>query len=97
MTTELKNEIENISKEFTKGMGIEIKGSTWLVVDPLSAYLNACGYKNELKQLPEKEKRPLVLMIIFEDGTQFIPAGSDLNNNGITSMTDWFWLDKYNS
>lgn len=50
MTNEEKLNIENISKEFTKGLNIgEIAGSGMLIADPLSAYLNACGYKNKLE------------------------------------------------
>lgn len=48
MTNKHKEEIEQISREFTKGLGMEIKGSGWMVVDPLSGYLNACGFKNKL-------------------------------------------------
>jgi len=90
MTDNIKKEIEHISQEFTKGIGIEIKGSTWLVVDPLSAYLNSIGYKNTLEQLPETNERPLILIIVFPDGTKFIPAGSNINHEG---SKDWLWLD----
>jgi hypothetical protein len=93
MTQEVKNEIEEISKEFTKGMNMDIKGSCWLVVDPLSAYLSVLGFENKLKQIPAKGERPMVLIMTFNDGTQFIPAGSDLNDGTITEMKDWFWLD----
>jgi len=90
MTNEQKKEIEKISKNFASGLNIgEIAGSGWLIVDPLSAYLNACGFKNKLDQVPEKDGKPLVLIMTFKDGTQFIPAGSDLPVNG---ATDWMWL-----
>ena len=91
MTTQQKVEIEEISKGFARGLGIDLKGSGWLVSDPLSAYLNACGFKNTLSQLPANEKHPLILVMKFLDGTQFIPAGSDLNIEG---AKDWLWIDK---
>jgi hypothetical protein len=91
MTDKLKNKIEEISKEFTKGLGIDIKGSGFLVVDPLSAYLSMLGYENKLEQLPEKGERPLVLIMVFKDGTKFIPSGSDIDHEG---AKDWLWLDK---
>lgn len=92
MEEEVKNEIEKISKEFASGFKPEIDeiaGSGWLIVDPLSGFLNASGFENELKKLPPTDTQPLVLVMIFKDGTQFIPAGSDLNIQG---TTDWLWL-----
>jgi len=83
-----KTHIEKISKDFASGIG-EIKGSGWLIVDPLSGFLNACGYKNELSQIPPKDGKPLVLIMTFEDGTRFIPAGSDL---GFEGVEDWSWI-----
>ena len=92
MTEKQKTEIEKIAKEFasefTDTIG-EIAGSGWLIVDPLSGYLNFCGYENELQQIPAKDGKPQVLIMKFKDGTQFIPAGSDLPVNG---ATDWMWL-----
>lgn len=93
MTPELKQEIERISKEFARGFEPEIpsiKGSGMLIVDPLSAYLSFCGFENKLKQLPENDKHPLVLIIQFPDGTQFIPAGSDLPSH--LNTNDWLWI-----
>ena len=84
-----KDEIEKISKEFAKGLGIEIKGSGWMVVDPLSGYLNMCGFKNTLQEIPAKDNQPQILIMTFEDGTQFVPAGSDFPFDGVT---DWLWL-----
>jgi len=78
MTDKTKSEILQISKEFANGLGIPLNGSGWLITDPLSAYLNTCGFKNKLFEIPAKENRPKVLIIDFEDGTQFIPAGADL-------------------
>jgi hypothetical protein len=92
MTQEQKKEITKISKEFYSGFtGININGSGWLIVDPLSAFLNACGYENELKQLPESKEHPLVLIMIFKDGSQFIPAGGDLKSVE-KSAKNWMWL-----
>lgn len=67
-----------------------IAGSGWLIVDPLSGYLNSLGYENELKQIPGNEKHPQVLIMTFKDGTQFIPAGSDLPH---PETIDWMWID----
>jgi len=49
------------------------------LIDPLSGYLNICGYENTLSQMPAEENCPLILVMTFKDGTdEFIPAGSDL-------------------
>lgn len=93
MSEELKTEIDGASKEFASGFKDtigDIAGSGWLIVDPLSGFLNACGYKNKLMEIPASEKHPQVLIIIFDDGTQFIPAGSDL---GLTGSKDWMWIN----
>lgn len=92
MTEQQKKEIEKIAKEFASGFKDtigEIAGSGWLIVDPLSGYLNFCGYENKLDQIPAKENHPQILIMTFKDGTQFIPAGSDLPIKG---ATDWMWL-----
>lgn len=92
MTPKEKQEIELICKEFTKGLDMgEISGSGWVIVDPLSAYLNACKIENTLQQLPANDKHPLILIMTFKDGTQLIPAGSD---TGIEGAADWQWIDK---
>lgn len=93
MTTEQKEKITTISKQFASGFKPEIPeiaGSGWLIVDPLSGFLNAMGHENKLKQLPANEKHPLILVMTFEDGSQFIPAGSDMKQK---EVTDWMWLD----
>ena len=59
MTKQKKEQIEKIAKEFASGLkdGIgEIAGSEWLIVDPLSGYLNFCGFENTLESMPETEK-----------------------------------------
>lgn len=92
MTNEQKAEIEKIAKEFASGFKDRIKeiaGSGWLIVDPLSGYLNFCGYENKLQQIPAKDGQPQILIIKFKDGTQFIPAGSDLR---LPEAKDWMWL-----
>lgn len=94
MTQEQKSEIEKIAKEFASAFKDtigEIAGSGWLIVDPLSGYLNFCGYENTLGQIPSKEGQPQILIMKFKDGTQFIPAGSDLKIGGIEGE-DWMWL-----
>ncbi len=78
MTESKKQEIIDMSKDFSEGLGIEINGSSWLIVDPLSGYLNAIGYENKLQSIDANDLHPQVLIIIFEDGTKFIPAGADL-------------------
>jgi len=81
LTEEQKKEITKISKEFVSGFEStipSINGSGYLIADPLSAYLNACGFKNKLTQLPQEGERPQILILNFEDGSQFIPAGEDL-------------------
>lgn len=85
-----REEITKISKEFAEGLGIEITGSGWLVVDPLSGYLNACGFKNTLHHLPETDERPLILIMQFEDGSKFVPSGSDIPIEG---ATNWLWIN----
>ncbi len=87
-----KKEIEKIAKEFAEGFKEtigKIAGSGWLIVDPMSGWLGACGYKNKLDQIPAKKNQPQILVITFEDGTQFIPAGSDLP---VANSYDWMWL-----
>lgn len=93
MNIETKQKIEKIAKAFAlefQGTVGNIAGSGWLIVDPLSGYLNFTGYENTLKQIPETDKSPQVLIITFADGTQFIPAGSDLP---IKEAKDWMWID----
>ena len=98
MTQKDKNEITRISKEFAQpileGFGLSsINGSGWVVVDPLSAYLNACGWKNELKQIPASDKNPLILIMAFKAGGIFIPAGGDMapNDEGL-AFHNWQWI-----
>ena len=96
MTDQKIAEIEKIAKAFASGFKDtigEIAGSGWLIVDPLSAYLNALGYKNELHEIPATEGRPQTLVMTFDDGTRFIPSGSDLPLSG---ATDWLWLPPEN-
>jgi len=88
-----KEQITKISKSFASGFKPEISkiaGSGWQIVDPLSAFLNARGFENTLKQLPQTNKHPQILIIEFKDGTKFIPAGSDLPDEG---TKDWMWID----
>lgn len=95
MTIEEKEKITGISREFASAFKDtigEINGSGWLIVDPLSGYLNFIGYENKLQQLPEKEDHPLILIMTFNDGSKFIPAGGDLKT--IDKKADnWMWLE----
>lgn len=92
MTEAEKKEITKISKEFFSGFSDtipEIEGSGWLIVDPLSGYLNFCGFENTLQQIPASENNPLVLIICFKDGSKFIPAGKDVP---AIDAKNWMWL-----
>ena len=98
MTQKDKNEITRISKEFAQpileGLNLpSINGSGWFVVDPLSAYLSACGWANELTQIAESDKNPLILIMTFKGGGIFIPAGGDMapNDKGLT-FHNWQWI-----
>jgi len=93
MTEQQRTQVTKIAKEFTKGIDIPINGSGWLVVDPLSGYLNACGFKNTLMEMPKNDKHPQVLIIVFKDGDQFIPSGKDLSPIN-KAFKNWMWLDK---
>ena len=94
MTKKQQDEITKISKEFSEPFYETFDGiekSTWFIVDPLSGYLNACGFENKLHQMPATEKHPLVLIMTFKDGTKFIPAGGDLKELD-KGFTNWIWI-----
>lgn len=94
MTEQEKKEITKISQQFArgfKGMFTDINNTGWLIVDPLSGYLNAIGFENTLSELPASEKHPQVLVMTFKDGTQFIPAGGDLKIVDARAK-NWMWL-----
>lgn len=96
LTKEQRKEIERISKSFTKGFKPDfpnINGTGWLIVDPLSGYLNALGYENKLDQLPATSQHPQVLIMTFCDGSQFIPAGGDLKPI-YAKAKNFMWLDE---
>jgi len=91
MTEKTKDLIKKISQEFADGFKETIgpiAGSAWLIVDPLSGYLNFIGYENNLTQLYATEDHGQILIINFPDGTMFIPAGSELGFN------DWMFTDE---
>lgn len=90
MTDKQREEIVKIGKQFAAGMGV-INGSGWMIVDPLSGYLNYCGYENKLNQLPATDKYPQVLIMTFKDGDQLIPAGGDLKELH-PAAENWMWL-----
>lgn len=92
MTEQEKKEITKISKQFASGFKDtigEIQGSAWLIVDPLSGYLNYLGYENTLEQLPPNDIHPMILIMTFKDGSKFIPAGSDMPLPG---GKNWMWI-----
>jgi hypothetical protein len=94
MKQEEKDEIVKMGKQFAKGfksMIPSINGSGWLIVDPLSGYLNACGYENKLHELPETDKHAQVLVMTFKDGSQLIPAGADLKPV-VPESHNWIWI-----
>ncbi len=91
-----KKKITKIAKQFASGFKPDIPSinrSGWLIVDPLSGYLSAVeGIENKLQELPATEKHPQVLVMIFKDGTRFVPAGGDLKPLG-ESAHNWMWVD----
>lgn len=91
MTKNQQKQITKLSRLFTIGLGIPINKSGWIIVDPLSAYLSACGFENIIQQIPENEKHSQVLFLIFKDGSRFIPAGKDLQPINKT-FKNWQWL-----
>lgn len=93
MEDKQKKEIEHISKQFASEFKNEIggiAGSGWLIVDPLCGYLNFMGHGNTVQHLEANSSHPQILIITFTDGTQFIPAGSDMPVKG---AKDWMWID----
>lgn len=99
MSTEEMRKIIDISKsfasEFKDAIG-PINGSGWLIVDPLSGYLNSIGLKHKLFQLPESDKHPQILVMEFPDGTQLIPSGEDLK--GVFPQAEnWMWIESSNA
>lgn len=89
-----KKEITKISKQFASAFKdtFGLNGGTgWLIVDPLSGYLNSIGYENKLDQIPSCEKHPQVLVITFNDGAKLIPSGKDLKPLH-TKFKNWIWL-----
>lgn len=94
MTANEKKQITNISKQFSSGFKDTFKSinnTGGLIVDPLSAYLSVCGFENKLNQLPANEKHPMVLVMIFKDGSKFIPAGGDLKRID-PKAKNWMWI-----
>jgi len=91
MTEERRLEIETACRDFASGFDWPIAGSGWLIVDPMSGFLNASGIKNTLQQIRQTDNNPQVLIMTFEDGSILIPAGSDLKKEG---LKDWMWILK---
>lgn len=89
-----KKEIVKISKQFASGFKSsfgEINGTGWLIVDPLSGFLNSIGYENTPGEIPQKDNHPQVLILTFPDGSQLIPAGGDLKPL-FKEAKNWMWL-----
>lgn len=86
MDTKSRKKITEISKDFTRGLGIDINKSGALVVDPLSAYLNVLGYENELSSIVVNEI--FILIITFKEGGSFIPAGKDIHSD----FNNYHWI-----
>lgn len=96
LTTEKKKEIVKISKQFAAGFKSlfgSINDAGWLIVDPLSGYLNSVGFNHQLDQLPAGEKHPQVLIMTFPDGSILIPTGRDLIAI-YPQAKNWMWLNK---
>lgn len=94
MDNEQKKEIAKISKQFAggfKSMFGSINGTGWLIADPLSGYLNAIGYTNKCYELPETDNYGQVLILEFNDGSKFVPAGGDLKHL-YEKAKNWMWL-----
>ncbi len=94
MTVDQQKEITDISKKFAASFKNDIgdiSGSVWLILDPLSAYLNSCGFDNKLYEIPSKNGMPQILIMEFKDGSKFIPAGSDLKLVH-KDAKNWMWL-----
>lgn len=94
LTEDQKKEITKISKEFAKAFKSTIGGinnSSWMIVDPLSGYLNAVGFENTLHEIPANKNHCQVLIITFKDEEQFIPAGQDLKSI-IPTAKNWIWI-----
>ncbi len=95
MTQQQKDDITEIAKEFVSGFEgtfDSIDGTGWFIVDPLSAYLNSIGLNNTLQQYEETDKCPMVLIMTFDDGSVFIPAGADLKPHSDV-MENYMWFD----
>lgn len=96
MTTKQKQEIAKISKEFASGfkeMFGEINGTGWLIADPLSGYLSACGFEHTPKEFKACDLHPQILVFEFPDGSVFIPAGGDLKKLN-PECKNWMWIDQ---
>lgn len=94
LTDEKRKEITKISKQFAGGFKDtfrSINNTGYLIVDPLSAYLNSIGFENKLDQMPANDKHPMVLIITFGDGSKFIPSGADLKRVH-PEFKNWMWF-----
>lgn len=90
MTPYLKDEITRISKEFASAFELAIEDSGWMIVDPLSGYLNFLGYENKLSQIPAAEGQRQVLIMTFTTGEVFVPGGAAIN---AAHAKNWLWID----
>ena len=94
MTQLQKDEITKIAKEFFAGFAgdtmSKINGTGWLIVDPLSGFLNSLGFHHRIGQLPKNKEHPQVMVLTFPDGSRFIPAGADLKPI-LPQAENWLW------
>lgn len=90
MTPYLKGEIMRISKEFASAFEWPIEDSGWMIVDPLSGYLNFLGYQNKLSQIPASDGQRQVLIMTFNTGEVFVPGGAAINS---PDAKNWLWID----
>lgn len=87
-------EITKIAQEFAGGFEKTIggiSGSGTRIVDPLMSYLDFLGHAHTPAQVPGQEGHPPVLVLVFADGTQFVPAGGDLRFLH-PACSDWMWI-----
>ena len=96
MNNREKNEITKIAKEFLAGMTgttfNSINETGWLLVDPLSSYFHSIGIDHTIVEIPAKNDRPTVLILVFMNGDYFIPTGGDLVSI-LPDAKNFMWLD----
>lgn len=84
-----KEEITNWCKEFASGFDWSINEGGWLIVDPMSGFLQQMGVDHKLMAIEERGNQPQILVLVFPDGSKFIPQGKDLI--GVKGAKNWMW------